>query len=89
MESITILFLGGLAFFLVYTVVDMASNVKKTIEMKRKGYRYYRGTVFGQGGGYGPDPTQKDTLGEYYWKSRGYRWSEKYHRWYLPKKRGK
>lgn len=41
---------------------------------------------WGRAGGWEYDPAIKEKHRDYFEKN-GYRWSEKYHRWYRPKKR--
>lgn len=55
---------------------------------REKGYRE-RFTYFGGPTYWEPDPTKKGVIPDEQWKEWGYRWSERYHRWYKPKKRSK
>ena len=79
--------LAGLIFtFGLLYVLNTYILFPKDREMRNKGYRE-RHTGFGEPTWYEPDPTKRGVIPDEDWKARGYLWSEKYHRWYLPKKR--
>lgn len=78
----------ALAVFLgISYILRMYVLFPKDRELRNKGYRE-RFTGWGNPSYYEPDPTRKGVIPDETWKARGYRWSEKYKRWYKPKKPG-
>lgn len=74
------LFISGI--YLIWNYVLFPKERK----MKQKGYRE-RFTYFGGPTWWEPDPTKRGVIPDEKWISKGFRWSNKYHRWYKPKKR--
>lgn len=73
-----IILIGAIIFWRTYV------DPKEDRERRAKGYQE-RYTYFGGPTYWRPNPDEKDPDKIAEFKSRGYRWSEKYHTWYMPK----
>jgi len=73
-----IILVGAIYFWRTYV------DPKENRERRAKGYQEQH-TYFGGPTYWRPNPDEKDPDKIAEFKSRGYRWSEKYHTWYMPK----
>lgn len=80
-------FLFGLPaiLFIIYTIIILKDDFFEERKMRNKGYRHM-GSPYSGPTWWEPDPMKKGVIPDEKWKARGYRWSEKYHRWYKPQK---